>query len=291
MTIEEMMNSIDESALDQEDNFEVDPKVEEFTNKLIEFTSELPEVDEDSLSESVEGESSDINLEKFYDLCESVQEYFESVSEAAEELEISTVLETTSKEMLDKYKIKKKEYKDCIKTLKKSIKSGDIAAAKKSIKEAQDIISEFEDLIKSYDSEHQYDTYGQVLLSSWYATVAQLGEITVEVLKRVGIGSAAGLILARGDLSKSITMIGAYVSGLIKSIKTYNSTKEAEKNKTIKSRTKIDGMTSASLSLLTKMKETLSKLESQLEVKEKKTVKESFDLDMDNSDLFGFPTM
>lgn len=118
MTIEEMMNSIDESALDQEDNFEVDPKVEEFTNKLIEFTSELPEVDEDSLSESVEGESSDINLEKFYDLCESVQEYFESVSEAAEELEISTVLETTSKEMLDKYKIKKKEYKDCIKTLK-----------------------------------------------------------------------------------------------------------------------------------------------------------------------------
>ena len=291
MTIEEMMNSIDESALDQEDNFEVDPKVEEFTNKLIEFTSELPEVDEDSLSESVEGESSDINLEKFYDLCESVQEYFESVSEAAEELEISTVLETTSKEMLDKYKIKKKEYKDCIKTLKKSIKSGDIAAAKKSIKEAQDIISEFEDLIKSYDSEHQYDTYGQVLLSSWYATVAQLGEITVEVLKRVGIGSAAGLILARGDLSKSITMIGDYVSGLIKSIKTYNSTKEAEKNKTIKSRTKIDGMTSASLSLLTKMKETLSKLESQLEVKEKKTVKESFDLDMDNSDLFGFPTM
>lgn len=291
MTIEEMMNSIDESALDQEDNFEVDPKVEEFTNKLIEFTSELPEVDEDSLSESVEGESSDINLEKFYDLCESVQEYFESVSEAAEELEISTVLETTSKEMLDKYKIKKKEYKDCIKTLKKSIKSGDIAAAKKSIKEAQDIISEFEDLIKSYDSEHQYDTYGQVLLSSWYATVAQLGEITVEVLKWVGIGSAAGLILARGDLSKSITMIGAYVSGLIKSIKTYNSTKEAEKNKTIKSRTKIDGMASASLSLLTKMKETLSKLESQLEVKEKKTVKESFDLDMDNSDLFGFPTM
>lgn len=291
MTIEEMMNSIDESALDQEDNFEVDPKVEEFTNKLIEFTSELPEVDEDSLSESVEGESSDINLEKFYDLCESVQEYFESVSEAAEELEISTVLETTSKEMLDKYKIKKKEYKDCIKTLKKSIKSGDIAAAKKSIKEAQDIISEFEDLIKSYDSEHQYDTYGQVLLSSWYATVAQLGEITVEVLKWVGIGSAAGLILARGDLSKSITMIGAYVSGLIKSIKTYNSTKEAEKNKTIKSRTEIDGMTSASLSLLTKMKETLSKLESQLEVKEKKTVKESFDLDMDNSDLFGFPTM
>lgn len=291
MTIEEMMNSIDESALDQEDNFEVDPKVEEFTNKLIEFTSELPEVDEDSLSESVEGESSDINLEKFYDLCESVQEYFESVSEAAEELEISTVLETTSKEMLDKYKIKKKEYKDCIKTLKKSIKSGDIAAAKKSIKEAQDIISEFEDLIKSYDSEHQYDTYGQVLLSSWYATVAQLGEITVEVLKWVGIGSAAGLILARGDLSKSITMIGAHVSGLIKSIKTYNSTKEAEKNKTIKSRTKIDGMTSASLSLLTKMKETLSKLESQLEVKEKKTVKESFDLDMDNSDLFGFPTM
>lgn len=291
MTIEEMMNSIDESALDQEDNFEVDPKVEEFTNKLIEFTSELPEVDEDSLSESVEGESSDINLEKFYDLCESVQEYFESVSEAAEELEISTVLETTSKEMLDKYKIKKKEYKDCIKTLKKSIKSGDIAAAKKSIKEAQDIISEFEDLIKSYDSEHQYDTYGQVLLSSWYATVAQLGEITVEVLKRVGIGSAAGLILARGDLSKSIAMIGAYVSGLIKSIKTYNSTKEAEKNKTIKSRTKIDAMTSASLSLLTKMKETLSKLESQLEVKEKKTVKESFDLDMDNSDLFGFPTM
>ena len=291
MTIEEMMNSIDESALDQEDNFEVDPKVEEFTNKLIEFTSELPEVDEDSLSESVEGESSDINLEKFYDLCESVQEYFESVSEAAEELEISTVLETTSKEMLDKYKIKKKEYKDCIKTLKKSIKSGDIAAAKKSIKEAQDIISEFEDLIKSYDSEHQYDTYGQVLLSSWYATVAQLGEITVEVLKWVGIGSAAGLILARGDLSKSITMIGNYVSGLIKSIKTYNSTKEAEKNKTIKSRTKIDGMTSASLSLLTKMKETLSKLESQLEVKEKKTVKESFDLDMDNSDLFGFPTM
>lgn len=291
MTIEEMMNSIDESALDQEDNFEVDPKVEEFTNKLIEFTSELPEVDEDSLSESVEGESSDINLEKFYDLCESVQEYFESVSEAAEELEISTVLETTSKEMLDKYKIKKKEYKDCIKTLKKSIKSGDIAAAKKSIKEAQDIISEFEDLIKSYDSEHQYDTYGQVLLSSWYATVAQLGEITVEVLKWVGIGSAAGLILARGDLSKSIAMIGAYVSGLIKSIKTYNSTKEAEKNKTIKSRTKIDAMTSASLSLLTKMKETLSKLESQLEVKEKKTVKESFDLDMDNSDLFGFPTM
>lgn len=291
MTIEEMMNSIDESALDQEDNFEVDPKVEEFTNKLIEFTSELPEVDEDSLSESVEGESSDINLEKFYDLCESVQEYFESVSEAAEELEISTVLETTSKEMLDKYKIKKKEYKDCIKTLKKSIKSGDIAAAKKSIKEAQDIISEFEDLIKSYDSEHQYDTYGQVLLSSWYATVAQLGEITVKVLKWVGIGSAAGLILARGDLSKSITMIGAYVSGLIKSIKTYNSTKEAEKNKTIKSRTKIDDMTSASLSLLTKMKETLSKLESQLEVKEKKTVKESFDLDMDNSDLFGFPTM
>lgn len=75
MTIEEMMNSIDESALDQEDNFEVDPKVEEFTNKLIEFSSELPEVDEDSLSESVEGESSDINLEKFYDLCESVQEY------------------------------------------------------------------------------------------------------------------------------------------------------------------------------------------------------------------------
>lgn len=146
-------------------------------------------------------------------------------------------------------------------------------------------------MIKSYDSEHQYDTYGQVLLSSWYATVAQLGEITVEVLKWVGIGSAAGLILARGDLSKSITMIGAYVSGLIKSIKTYNSTKEAEKNKTIKSRTKIDGMTSASLSLLTKMKETLSKLESQLEVKEKKTVKESFDLDMDNSDLFGFPTM
>lgn len=291
MTIEEMMNSIDESALDQEDNFEVDPKVEEFTNKLIEFTSELPEVDEDSLSESVEGESSDINLEKFYDLCESVQEYFESVSEAAEELEISTVLETTSKEMLDKYKIKKKEYKDCIKTLKKSIKSGDIAAAKKSIKEAQDIISEFEDLIKSYDSEHQYDTYGQVLLSSWYATVAQLGEITVEALKWAGIGSAAGLILARGDLSKSITMIGAYVSGLIKSIKTYNSTKEAEKNKTIKSRTKIDGMTSASLFLLTKMKETLSKLESQLEVKEKKTVKESFDLDMDNSDLFGFPTM
>ena len=284
-----MMNSIDESALDYD--FEADPKIEEFVNKLIEFASELPEVDENSLSESTEDEQPDMNLGKFYDLCESVQGYFENVSEAAEELEISTVLETTSKEMLDKYKIKKKEYKDCIKNIKKSIKSGDIAAAKKSIKEAQDIISEFEDLIKSYDSEHQYDTYGQALLSSWYGTVAQLGEITVEALKWVGIGSAAGLILARDDLSKSITMIGAYVSGLIKSIKTYNSAKEAEKNKTIKSRTKIDGMTSASLSLLTKMKETLSKLESQLEVKEKKSVKESFDLDMDNSDIFGFPTM
>lgn len=290
MTIEEMMNSIDESALDQ-DNFEVDPKVEEFTNKLIEFASELPEIDEDSLSESAEDGSSDINLEKFYDLCESVQEYFENVSEAAEELEISTVLETTSKEMLDKYKIKKKEYKECIKTLKKSIKSGDITAAKKSIKEAQDIISEFEKLIKSYDSEHQYDTYGQALLSSWYGTVAQLGEITVEALKWVGIGNAVGIITVNSSLSKSITMIGAYVSGLIKSMKTYNSTKEAEKNKIIKSKLKIDGMTSTSLSLLTKMKETLSKLESQLEVKEKKSVKESFDLNTDNSDLFGFPTL
>jgi len=289
MTIEEMMNSIDESVLDQ-DNFEVDPKVEEFTNKLIEFASELPEIDEDSLSESVEDGSSDINLEKFYDLCESVQEYFENVSEAAEELEISTVLETTSKEMLDKYKIKKKEYKECIKTLKKSIKSGDITAAKKSIKEAQDIISEFEDLIKSYDSEHQYDTYGQALLSSWYGTVAQLGEITVEALKWVGIGSAVGIITVNSGLSKSITMIGVYVSGLIKSMKTYNSTKEAEKNKIIKSKLKIDGMTSTSLSLLTKMKETLSKLESNLEVKEK-SVKESFDLNTDDSDLFGFPTI
>ena len=37
------------------------------------------------------------------------------------------------------------------------------------------------------------------------------------------------------------------------------------------------------------MKETLSKLESNLRLKEKKTVEESFDLY--NSDLFGFPTM
>ena len=72
-------------------------------------------------------------------------------------------------------------------------------------------------------------------------------------------------------------------------IKANGNAKEAEKNKTIKSSTKIDDMTNASLSLLAKMKETLSKLESNLRLKEKKTVVESFDLY--NSDLFGFPTM
>ena len=48
-----------------------------------------------------------------------------------------------------------------------------------------------------------------------------------------------------------------------------------------------DGRNNAKL--LDKMKETLSKLESNLRAKEKKTVEESFDLY--NSDLFGFPTM
>lgn len=282
MTIDEMMNSIDE-------DFESDPKVEEFTNRIAEFASELPEVDEDFLSESTEDESSEINITKFYDLCESVQEYFENVSEAAEELEISTVLETTSKEMLNEYKAKKKEYKECIRTVKKSIKSGDIAAAKKSLKDAQDIISDFEKLIKSYDAEHQNDSFSQALLSSWYATVAQIGTFTVEALKWVGISKAAQIIFPGSNIAKSAVVIGTCVSGLMMTIKANSNAKEAEKNKTIKSSTKIDDMTNASLSLLAKMKETLSKLESNLRLKEKKTVEESFDLY--NSDLFGFPTM
>ena len=208
MTIDEMMNSIDE-------DFEIDPKVEEFTNRIAEFASELPEVDEDFLSESTEDESSEINITKFYDLCESVQEYFENVSEAAEELEISTVLETTSKEMLNEYKSKKKEYKECIKAIKKSIKSGDIATAKKSLKDAQDIISDFEKLIKSYDAEHQNDSFSQALLSSWYATVAQIGTFTVEALKWVGISKAAEIIFPGSNIAKSAVVIGTYVSGLM----------------------------------------------------------------------------
>lgn len=282
MTIDEMMNSIDE-------DFENDPKVEEFTNRIAEFASELPEIDEDFLSESTEDESSEINITKFYDLCESVQEYFENVSESAEELEISAVLETTSKEMLNEYKAKKKEYKECIKTVKKSIKSGDIATAKKSLKDAQDIISDFEKLIKSYNTEHQNDSFSQSLLSSLYATVAQIGTFTVKALKWVGISKAAEIIFPGSNIAKGAVVIGTYVSGLMMTIKAISNAKEAEKNKTIKSGTKIDDMTNASLSLLAKMKETLSKLESSLRLKEKKTVEESFDLY--NSDLFGFPTM
>ena len=282
MTIDEMMNSIDE-------DFEIDPKVEEFTNRIAEFASELPEVDEDFLSESAEDESSEINITKFYDLCESVQEYFENVSESAEELEISAVLETTSKEMLNEYKSKKKEYKECIKTIKKSIKSGDIATAKKSLKDAQDIISDFEKLIKSYDTEHQNDSFSQALLSSWYSITAQLGEVTVELLKFFGIQAVTNILISDAFIAKSIANITISANYIIKSIKVNAVHTNAEKNKIVKSKINVDGMTSASIKLLDKMKETLSKLESNLRVKEKKTVEESFDLY--NSDLFGFPTM
>ena len=102
---------------------------------------------------------------------------------------------------------KKKEYKECIKTVKKSIKSGDIATAKKSLKDAQDIISDFEKLIKSYDSEHQNDSFSQALLSSWYATVAQIGTFTVEALKWVGISKAAGIIFPGSNIAKCALVI------------------------------------------------------------------------------------
>jgi hypothetical protein len=105
----------------------------------------------------------------------------------------------------------------------------------------------------------------------------------------VGISKAAGIIFPGSNIAKCALVIGTYVSGLMMTIKANGNAKEAEKNKTIKSSTKIDDMTNASLSLLAKMKETLSKLESNLRSKEKKTVEESFDLY--NSDLFGFPTM
>ena len=282
MTIDEMMNSIDE-------DFENDPKVEEFTNRIAEFASELPEIDEDFLSESTEDESSEINITKFYDLCESVQEYFENVSEAAEELEISTVLETTSKEMLNEYKSKKKEYKECIKTIKKSIKSGDVATAKKSLKDAQDIISDFEKLIKSYDTEHQNDSFSQSLLSSWYAITAQLGEVTVELLKFFGTRAVTNILISDEFIAKLITNITISANYIIKSKKVDSVHTNAEKNKIVKSKINLDSMTAASIRLLDKMKETLSKLESNLRVKEKKSVKESFDLY--DSDLFGFPTM
>ena len=282
MTIDEMMNSIDE-------DFQIDPKVEEFTNRIAEFASELPEVDKDFLSESTEDEPSDINITKFYDLCESVQEYFENVSEAAEELEISTVLETTSKEMLNEYKSKKKEYKECIKTIKKSIKSGDVATAKKSLKDAQDIISDFEKLIKSYDTEHQNDSFSQSLLSSWYATTAQLGEVTVELLKFFGTRAVTNILISDAFIAKLIANITISANYVIKSTKVDSVYTNAEKNKIVKSKINLDSMTAASIRLLDKMKETLSKLESNLRVKEKKSVKESFDLY--DSDLFGFPRM
>ena len=105
MTIDEMMNSIDE-------DFQIDPKVEEFTNRIAEFASELPEVDEDFLSESTEDESSEINITKFYDLCESVQDYFENVSESAEELEISAFSKQLQKKCSTNIKPRKKNTKN-----------------------------------------------------------------------------------------------------------------------------------------------------------------------------------
>lgn len=266
MNIFEMMQSMGTSEVSNLS----ESGLELYNGILESIESNMNSVNFDVLSEVQESATSLTNnqIKEFCNFTDALTNIYEDISVELEASNDPTALDISSK--LGKTK---KAFKAATKAAKKNIKAKNYAEAKKNIKEAKTELKEFEKIINQFDKNDIKENVIGHFIGGVIYLINNLIVLALPFIPVVG-GIAAMVKSLKDSIGNLKSLINDIKSDGV-TLSVFNSALHVCETELRRMQRTLDAM-----------EKNVDKLSS---AKDSSTVKESFDIDADDTDLFGFP--
>lgn len=271
MNIFEMMQTIGSSEVSN--NTKLSESGLELYNGILEsMESNIGTVNFDVLS-GIQESATDLTNDQIKEFCnftDALTNIYEDIS-----IELEAANDPSSLDISSKLGKTKKAFKAATKSAKKNIKAKNYTEAKKNIKEAKSALKEFETMINQFDKHDLKENIIGHFIGGVVYLINNLVTLALPFIPVVG-GIAA--------MVKSLKDSIGNLKSAIKDIKSDGLTLSVANGALHVCETELRRMSRT----LDAMEKNVDKLSS---VKESSTIEESFNIDVDNTDLFGFPVM